>query len=525
MSKDIGFAMNNVAQTVVSPINADATTKRGGGSSQLTFAGVIVSQKGKPFEVLRVTDANQTDVLGKPFHSSLGIHADGMRTLAEALKGGDGLVVRVVPATATFPAIKVTKPAEKLVFTNEAIAYSADLELGSGEFLALAIKDGAESANRSVSIESVDEKLYGKGMLKLMLKETQEAGGKATLEEWIVSFDPEAKDQMGATAYIETVLEQKSKYLSCVCDAATAKAELTAMAETAFTGASNGDLSAIKTSDYDAAITALRSTVLGFNYICGLSCYDDAVTKKLQDLSDARRISGYYDINPRLTHDQALKHKQSLNLACHRASYVHLPYAAKCPTYKNKCPWGASGIAFAAKALGVSKTSPTSGWHYTPAGVDRAVISRAGLTPLRGSGEPNFEEMYKARLNKLGVSENGALFIDDSLTSTPVENYLRFEQVVSVTDAISRDFVALANRIKHRPDDDTEKAIEDGMTAIFEGYETVGALVAPRDPEQDGESPWTFEIIQVEIDLWKVTWSICPTGSGRRLIGEPILVR
>ncbi|WP_029832034.1 hypothetical protein, partial [Vibrio parahaemolyticus] len=83
--------------------------------------------------------------------------------------------------------------------------------------------------------------------------------------------------------------------------------------------------------------------------------------------------------------------------------------------------------------------------------VERAVIQRTGLKPIQGAGEPNYQEMYKARLNKLGTDENGNLFIDDSLTSSAAENYLRFEQVVSIADAISRDFYALGNRLKHQP--------------------------------------------------------------------------
>jgi hypothetical protein len=92
-------------------------------------------------------------------------------------------------------------------------------------------------------------------------------------------------------------------------------------------------------------------------------------------------------------------------------------------------------------------------------------------------------------------------------------------------DAISRDFYALANRLKHQPDGITRDGMEDGMKAIGEGYESVGAVVPPRNPEQDGEDGFVFKVEQAEIDLWKITWSVCVTGSGRRFIGEPILVR
>ncbi|WP_217521947.1 hypothetical protein [Vibrio metschnikovii] len=525
MTIKIGFSMDNVSQVAVMPVNADATTKRGTGSNRLVFGGLVVSQKGQPFTAIPVTADNFKDKLGKFIHSSKGIGADSMRSLDEALAGGDGIVVRVVPASATYPAIKVTKPADKLVLTHEAISYKGDLTLKKGEFLALAIKDGAESNKRFIKLTKADAELYGADMLLLTLEEELSVGGTEVLEELVVSFDPEATDAMSAPAYIETVIESKSKYLTVLCDANVAKANITALPKTYFTGASNGDIKDIKTADYEAALKALRTTILGYNYICGLSVYDEAVIRKLDQLAKDRRISAYYDIDPRMTHEQALDFKRKMGINSQRASFVHIPYLAKCPTYKNMCVWGASGIGFAAKAKGVAKTAPVGGWHYTPAGTERAAITRSGLTPAKGSGEPNHQEMYKVRLNKLNTDENGNLFIDDSLTSYNAENYLRFEQVASIADAISRDFYALANRLKHQPDGITYKELVSGMKSILEGYEAVGALVPPRDPEADGTEAWRLEVKQVEIDYWKITWHICPTGSGRRFLGEPILIR
>lgn len=522
MSK-IDFTMDNTAKIAVSEINADATTSTGS-SNAMTFAGVIVSQKGKPFEAIQVTKQNFKEKLGEFFHSSIGKHADAMRTLDEALDGGNGVVVRIVPAAATRPVIKVSKPDAELVIINEALNYKSDLQLEEGEFLALAIKDGANSDNRKCSLEAADPALYGSNMFILTLTETLAAGGESILEELFVSFDLLATDSMGAPAYIETVLEN-SAYLECLCEPEAAKREIQAIPETAFTGASNGDMNTIVSADYDEAIKVLRTTNHSFNFIVGLSCYDDAVTKLLQGIANDKRISGAYDIDPRLTHPKGLEHKNSLSLNDKRAGYTHLPFTAKCPTYKNMCVWGASGIAFRAKALGVAKTSPTGGWHYTGAGFERATITRTALTPIKNVGEPDYPAMYKARLNKIGVTDKGTLFIDDSLTCHLQENYLRFEQVVSICDAVSRDFHRLANEIKHNPDDVTYQGIYDGMKEILEGYESVGALVKPRNPDVDGEEAWRLTVTQVEIDYWKVSYSLCPSGSGRRMLGEPILIK
>jgi hypothetical protein len=327
---------------------------------------------------------------------------------------------------------------------------------------------------------------------------------------------------MGSPVFIETVLENRSKYLSAICGAEVNT--ITQLTETNFTGASNGSISDLTVEDYKKAIAVLSASIIPFTYVCGLACYETEVIKGLIDISNRRRISGYYDINPRLTHEQAVEALEEMNLNEHRASFVHLPYTSKCPFFGNETVWGASGIGFTAKAKGVLKTSPVGGFHYTPAGEERAAISRTGLKPMPNIGEADFERMYKARLNKLGTSENGTLFIDDSLTSCKRENYLRFEQVVSVTDATSRDFYTLSNRLKHLPDGLTRDGLNDGMTDILDGYVGTKALVPPRNPE-DGKDPYILTIKQDEMDNWIVQWAICVTGSGRRMMGVPILIK
>ncbi len=265
---NIAFTMSNVSQVAVSPINADGTVAQGSSDNTLTFAGVVVSQKGQPNELLAVNARNWRSVLGKPYHSSHGVHADSMRALGEALEGGAGYVVRVVPSTATYPALKFTKPDADVVITNEAITYGSDLALAAGEFFAVAIKDGAESDNRKISMVAADEAVYGAGMFVLTLVETDETGSDTTLEEWIVSLDSQATDDMGTPAFIETVLDSRSSLLTCVIDEVVAKAELTAIPETSFTGASNGSIADITADDYQKAIEILANTVVPYTYVC-----------------------------------------------------------------------------------------------------------------------------------------------------------------------------------------------------------------------------------------------------------------
>ena len=542
---DIPFSISNVAETAIMPINADNTLTAGGAGNRMTFAAMVISEKGMPNEVLRITRDNLNATLGMPLHSSEGVIADSMRSLKEALKGGDGYVVRMVAQDAKFPVMHITHstPAQSQIAlpgdeehqqvqlaaigataSCSAQAFGTDVVTAEDECLALWTVDGDCKENRFITISKADEDVYGANMLHLLLTSQDSAGNANTLDEFIVSLDINAKDDMGSPAFIETVLESKSPRLRAKVGHNASL--LTELSETQFIGATNGTQSSIGSNEYQGAAALLKSAIQRYTAVVGCSLYDSVAIKDLIDLCNERRIGGYFDINPRLTFAQALQAKNDLSLNEKRASFTHFPYESKDDTYGNRVCFGLSGIHFAAKAAGVQKTAPTGGWHFVPAGEERSTISRTAMRLIKGAGVPDYEAMYKARLNKIGVSDDsGLLFIDDSLTSCVRENYLRFEQVVSVSDAIGRDFYALANRIKHNPDGLTFKALNEGMTEIGDNYVATGALVTPRDPATDGKEPYKLKIEQVALDMWKITYAIAVTGSGRRFIGEPVLIK
>jgi hypothetical protein len=39
-----------------------------------------------------------------------------------------------------------------------------------------------------------------------------------------------------------------------------------------------------------------------------------------------------------------------------------------------------------------------------------------------------------------------------------------------------------------------------------------------------GNNPYVFSVEQPEIDRWLIKWEFCPTGSARRIIGQPIMI-
>lgn len=48
------------------------------------------------------------------------------------------------------------------------------------------------------------------------------------------------------------------------------------------------------------------------------------------------------------------------------------------------------------------------------------------------------------------------------------------------------------------------------MTKLLDRFVASGALVAPRDPDDDGTEPYVLKVTQAEFDKWEVVWACCP---------------
>lgn len=535
---DIPFALSQVAQVAIQAINASATLSAGGTGGLSAFGGVVVSEYGQPFELLSVNKENWKRILGTPYHPSLGTIADPMRQLGDAINGGAGYVVRVVAADAKYPVATVNKPVQK-VKAGEAVnpkvgeaksvavvstqSYGTPLKLADTAMFAIYPKDGNVSG-RSIEIAPITAK---PGSFTLTLTDTDKFGVEFMVEEHEVSFDFESTDDMGAPTYIESRLQSRSSALAVSVAPGADFTSFTGMAKATLVGGTLGDQTKIASEQYKKALAILRSSLVGITAVLGLGVYDADLIAELGKVAEGRRIDAFADVPPTKSHAEALEFMKGMNINNHRLCMYHFPYIAKDPHFSGaRAVWGISGIAFMAKAAGVAMATGTvGGWHYSPAGEDRAIIDRREIKPLSGIGEPDEKAMYKARLNKLGLATTGQLMIDDAITCRPAEDYLLFQHVSSTMDAISRGFYGLARSIKHSPDGITQEGLERGMKVILDGFVTSGALVAPRNPEEDGEAPYILTVKQVEIDLWEVSWACCVTGVARRILGSPALIR
>ncbi|NDO81499.1 phage tail protein [Citrobacter sp. NCU1] len=527
--KQIPYAVGQAAGVAVMPINADATnTNTSGGAS--VFAGLVISRRGKPGEVLRVTANNFESVLGAAIHPRQGAIFEPLRHVERATKGGDGYVVRVCPSDMKIPTLAFMLDAEtkKLTVTASTVNVGAAPALPEGAYALIYIDDGDASASRAINFYE-DE--TSEGLFMLELQETDSAGTVTILESHQVSFDPEARSDMGTPAFMDTALENGSTRLRALVadDAHEALSQLKGEAITVeaapFVGGSDGDMSKLVAKDYQKALTVLKKSMFSFTAVLSLGCYDPTVIADLDKFAQDVRVDMFYDLLGAQTAALAITEAKSHGLGgSHQPCRYYFPYSCRDVFTSANVVFGISCDAFVAKAKGVALVPDVGGWHYSPAGVSRAIISRQNIKPIPNLDEIDNEEFVKARINPVAMNSAGDLYIDDALTTLTKNNYLRLQHISSLMNAIARGFYEVAEAAKHEPDGVTYTVLMSGMTDLLERFAAAEAIVKPRDPSQ-GESPFALTLIQKDIDLWELEWAVCPTGSSRRIVGKPMLLR
>ncbi|MDJ0023657.1 phage tail protein [Pantoea eucrina] len=522
----IPFAVGQAAGVGISEVNADATTSVTSGGASV-FAGLVISRRGKIGSVLRVTADNFQAVLGAAIHPRSGAAFEPLRHVETAVNGGDGYVVRVPAPGMKIPALTLTADTTmqelSVVATN--FAPGTDPVLAAGAAAMIYIEDGDASADRTLSMEADKT---APGFYILTLNQVDAAGGETQLESHQISFNPDASSDMGSPAFLPTALENGSTRLRAVVadDVETQMLQITeGFDDMQFSGGTDGDLSAIATADYSKALTVLRKSMFTWTAVLSLGCYDPTILAALVKLAEDTRTDMFYDIHGAQLSAAAIAEAQSHSFGgSHQAARYYWPYTARDAFTGTNVSWGISCDAFVAKAKGVALVSDVGGWHYAPAGVSRAIIGRQNIKPIPSLDEIDREAFVNARINPVSLDKNGNMYIDDSLTTFAKNNYLRLQHISSLMNAIARSFYDVAEALKHEPDGITFKGLTDGLKDVLERFVAAEALVKPRDATQ-GTEPFVIAVVQKDIDLWEATWSVCPTGSSRRIVGKPTLLR
>lgn len=558
----IPFAVGQAADTAVMAVDADATlTNSSGGAS--VFAGLVISRRGQPGKVLQVTSATYESVLGEPIHPRLGSAFEPYRHVERATKGGTGGVVRVCAPDMKIPGIALSAGSQSVtpeddvavesvalsdisleVAQGESITFNLEVSDGNSELQAtgvtfapnttpvlpdgasvlIYVKDGDASANRYISTEVEEDS----DLFTLSLYEIYTDGSVTLLESHQASLKVDARTDMGEYAWLPTILENGSTRLAALVSD-QAEEELGEVSlylkETYFTGGSDGDFSKITSKEYLAALKVLENSPFSFTALLSLGCYDPTVLAALNSLAEDVRVDMFYDLKGNQLAEKAIEEAKSHGLSgSHQPCRYYFPYTCRDTATSMNVVFGISCDAFVAKAKGVALVSDVGGWHYSPAGASRGVISRQNITPIPNLDTIDREAFVKARINPVTVDSNGNVIIDDALTTYGKQNYLRFQHVSSLMNAIARGFYDVAQAVKHEPDGVTRKSLTDGMTDLLDRFFAADALVTPRDASQ-GTEPYVLTVKNLEIDLWQVEWAVCPTGSARRIVGKPILMR
>lgn len=353
-------------------------------------------------------------------------------------------------------------------------------------------------------------------------------GIEYVLEEYDVGVRATDKDDMGRPAFIENLLEQRSQRFRANYNSDLAWASiqdgLLAAGKVAFAGGTNG--SDPTDEDWVAAWDMFRDDDIYYYLMFAAGCNSAPALANCIDIAETKHVSFFFDVSPNLNPENALAWIYDTGLHSRQAAAYYSPWAADDLWYGGKTVWGVSGAVAAACAKGNQHYSgATPGVHYSPAGEKRGKLDRTGVQRLFPDFTINRDDFYNARLNPVIAGMNGGAVIDDSLALHFEANYSRFIWVNRIGDYIIYRFYELATQVKHEPDGITKERLELGMKEIMDAMVTSGAVVEPRDQDTDGPNPYVITVEQEEIDLWMVYWEFCPTGSARRIAGQPILIK
>jgi hypothetical protein len=591
--------VTNAAEiTVLRPVDYE-TYKTGGGPVSVG-ATVVQATKGEPAKVLRVTQKDWQDILGKPFSKKVGgVKMEGLRHVADALKDCNYVnVVRVVGANAKFPhlnlslgdaiaSIEVTAggtgytTAPTVTITggggtgasatatvsdgvvtgieivaggsgyssvptigfegdgtgavatatldseaaDSASAYGTSLVAGETEVMVVWIADGDKSTNRKLAIALNETKQRA----TLTLTDLDENGDEYTVETHVVGIGVSDVDDMGQNAFIETVLERDSDCLRCDYNEAATWAQFSAAvaagfaSAVAFTGGADGEDPVA--TDWNDAWDLFRNEAVPCDLMFAAGNDDEEVWANCIDIAETRHCTFLFDIGPSMKHDVAITTLTAAGIDSRQAKCYYAPFSANDPFYDGKTVWGVSGEMASAHARGdANYTGAIPGVHYAAAGEKRARLQRTGVAQLFPDDILDRDALYTARINPIIVSSSGGAVCDDDLALFHQENYSRFGWVNRIINYIDHRFLQAAGAAKFEPDGLTYNILYRLTKEIMDDLVTSGALVKPRDTSY-GDQPYIIEIDQIEIDLWQVTWKVCPTGAARRISGQPWLIK
>jgi hypothetical protein len=265
-------------------------------------------------------------------------------------------------------------------------------------------------------------------------------------------------------------------------------------------------------------------------------CYDMDVLQNCIDIASIRHTMFFLDVPCHQNQSVVSGWISSAAFDSRFAAAYYCPIAANDEWYGGKTVWGASGSVVAACAIGDANYSgETPGIHYAPAGRIRGRLKRTAIEFIYPEDVIDRDELVELRVNPIVPGPSGGAIIDDSLTLNSLMNYSRFVWVNRIANYIDYRFLEMASQLQHEPDRLTSQGLTRGMTKILGDLVISGALSPPRTMFSTSpysvsaiattdDNPYLFVVEQPEIDRWLVTWSFCPTGSARRIVGQPIMI-
>ena len=259
-----------------------------------------------------------------------------------------------------------------------------------------------------------------------------------------------------------------------------------------------GEVGGYTTATYVAAREKLQKTQFEYRYIASGGTKAVGLLTQLAKLAHNTNRQFRFDVDGRLTPDQAIAFNESLNITGFQSA--HLIHAFYTPL-KTTDPSGVNGksyigtsalnIAYACARNAAKNYKGFAPKNYPIAG-KLFPLNRTGIIQMYTPDSAELSKLVMAKINPVIYEsyESGGLYVfRDSLTCAPVTNSLRklisvVEMATTVDDAVTsagKTFLQLPIAI-------AVKKMNDWLPVYFEGAEASDWLVPSDDPAMGGAS-------------------------------------
>lgn len=243
---------------------------------------------------------------------------------------------------------------------------------------------------------------------------------------------------------------------------------------------------AYASTDYDAAITRLYDTDIGWGYLHGGGTQNVSLLSKLTAFATKTNKPFPFDIPGNLSADAAIAFMQNLGIDSHYPVALWCPVMADDPLNGGKAYIGASGVHLGMRCArnAVTDANGVAPKHRPVAGAAFPITNRTGARQMRKLDDPTLDKLAKAKINPVcfeTYSSGSKLVFRDSLTCAKTNGDKSLSSVAEMSASVDDAVTAFEKEVLQGPMDEAISKSKNFIENTFEALQIAGWFVPSED--------------------------------------------